>query len=76
VTAPNDPSRPFGSAGRNIGRRFPYYGTNLSLQKYFRLPWEGVRLQARGEAFNALHHTNFAAPEGSPTESGHDASHH
>jgi hypothetical protein len=65
VVVPTDPSQPFGNAGRNIARGFPYYGANVSLQKYFRLPWEGVRLQFRGEAFNALNHTNFAAPEGS-----------
>jgi hypothetical protein len=65
IVVPTDPSNPFGNAGRNIARGFPYYGTNLSLQKYFKLPWEGVKLQFRGEAFNALNHTNFSAPEGS-----------
>lgn len=65
IVLPNDPSHPFGNAGRNIARGFPYYGSNLSIQKYFKLPREAMRLQFRGEAFNALNHTNFAAPEGS-----------
>jgi hypothetical protein len=65
ITVPTDPSHPFGTAGRNIARGFPYYGSNVSIQKYFKLPREGTRLQFRAEAFNALNHTNFGAPEGS-----------
>ena len=64
IVIPKDPSQPFGNAGRNIGRGFPYYSANVSLQKDFRLPWEGARLQVRGEAFNTLNKTNFEAPSG------------
>jgi len=65
IAIPKDASQPFGTAGRNIGRGFPYYGTNVSLQKEFPLPFERVRLQFRAEAFNLLNHTNFSAPSGS-----------
>ncbi len=65
VVIPKDPSQPFGSAGRNIAKGFPYFGSNLSLQKEIRLRYERMRLQIRSEAFNILNHTNFNAPSGS-----------
>src|SRR5262249_4408344 len=44
---------PFGNAGRNIVRGYPFYQLNLGLQKGFRLPFrERTSLQFRAEAFN------------------------
>jgi hypothetical protein len=54
---------PFGNAGRNIVRGYPFYQLNLGLQKKFRLPFrERTSLQFRAEAFNLLNKTNFGAP--------------
>jgi hypothetical protein len=35
---------------------------DIAVAKSFRLPFEGHRLQLRGEAFNALNHANFLNP--------------
>lgn len=35
---------------------------DISVAKSFRLPFEGQRLQLRGEAFNAFNHANFTNP--------------
>ncbi len=56
-----DPSQPFGNAGRNIGRSDGQYTLDLAIQKSFRLPSEGKRLEFRTEAFNAFNKTNFQA---------------
>lgn len=47
-----------------VGTRGIFRGPNvqnvdLSLGKYFTMPWEGHRLQLRGEAFNAFNTVNF-----------------
>jgi len=34
----------------------------MAVAKSFALPWEGHRLQFRGEAFNALNNVNFQNP--------------
>ena len=53
----------FGSAPRTLpGLRGPrFFGTNLSLQRDFRLA-ERVRLQLRAEAFNVFNRANFLNP--------------
>ncbi|MBI4910258.1 MAG: TonB-dependent receptor [Acidobacteria bacterium] len=54
---------PFGNAGRNIVRGYPFYQLNLGLQKKFNLPFgERMSMQFRAEAFNLLNKTNFGAP--------------
>jgi hypothetical protein len=54
---------PFGNAGRNIVRGYPFYQLNLGLEKHFRLPFrERMSLQFRAEAFNLLNKTNFGSP--------------
>lgn len=54
---------PFGNAGRNIVRGYPYYQLNLRLQKRFPLPFrERMSAQFQAEAFNLLNKTNFGAP--------------
>ncbi len=61
VQLPADPSHPFGNAGRNSARATPLNQLDLGIDKNFRLPREGMRLQFRSEFFNLLNHTNFGA---------------
>ena len=68
VAIPTNVSQPFGNAGRNIARAFPYYAADVSLQKEFPLRFEKTRLQFRAEAFNLLNHTNFNAPQGNKSD--------
>jgi hypothetical protein len=54
---------PFGNAGRNIVRSYPFYQLNLGVQKRFSLPFrEKASLLFRAEGFNLLNKTNFGAP--------------
>jgi hypothetical protein len=62
IQIPTDPLHPFGNAGRNIVRGYPFNQFDLGAYKNFSLPWEGVRLQFRSEFFNLFNHTNFRAP--------------
>jgi hypothetical protein len=49
-----------GSTGtRSILRMAPMSNFDLSLGKYFSLPFEGHRVQVRAEAFNAFNNVNF-----------------
>ncbi|MBI1760892.1 MAG: TonB-dependent receptor [Acidobacteria bacterium] len=64
VVIPTDRSQPFGNAGRNIARSHSFYQVDLGLHKNFRLPWEGTKLQFRGEFFNLLNKTNFFPADG------------
>lgn len=57
---PNAPGT-FGTAGRNIIRAAGSSSVDLSLFKNFRLK-ESLKLQVRGEAFNALNHPNLGKP--------------
>jgi len=61
VQLPTDPSHPFGNAGRNSARATPINQMDLGVDKNFRLPREGMRLQFRSEFFNLFNHTNFQA---------------
>jgi len=56
-----DPSQPFGSAGRNIGRSDGIYTFDLAIDKSFPIISEARQLQFRAEAFNVLNKTNFQA---------------
>ena len=58
----SDTHRPWG-LGRNVGRGPSYFGFDLRLARSFTLR-EGVSLQAIGEAFNVLNHTNFRGVNG------------
>jgi len=53
--------KPFGNAGRNIVRGFAFHQVDLGVSKSFVLT-ERLKMQLRGEAFNVLNKTNFAAP--------------
>ncbi len=56
---------PFGNLGRNVAYGFPLYVTDFVLAKSFPLRFinERARLQFRGEFYNLLNKTNFAAPQ-------------
>jgi hypothetical protein len=51
----------FGNEGRNVLRAPGLFTMDFSLRRNFALT-ERVRLQFRGEFFNALNHTNFSVP--------------
>jgi hypothetical protein len=52
-----------GTTGTRAIVRLPgFQNFDIALMKSFKLPWEGHRLQFRGEAFNAFNHTNFYNP--------------
>lgn len=51
----------FGSSGRNIMRGLSSFNVDMSAQKYFSLT-ERIRLQFRGEFFNATNTPTFALP--------------
>ena len=58
IKAPTDPTQPFGNAGRNIVRAKDFNQLDLGIGKNFAFT-ERVKLQFRGEMFNAFNHTNF-----------------
>ncbi|MGH9763250.1 MAG: hypothetical protein ACREAC_20675, partial [Blastocatellia bacterium] len=58
VPAPNT----FGDSGRNILRGPHYVDFDMSLGKGFRIR-EGMGLEIRADAFNALNHPNFNLPD-------------
>ncbi|MCC6391889.1 MAG: TonB-dependent receptor, partial [Bryobacterales bacterium] len=62
VSIPTDPRYPWGSAGRNVARGYPFYQADIGLHKSFPLWAETRRLEFRAEAFNLLNQTNFMAP--------------
>ena len=53
-----------GTLGRNVLRGFPLAQLNLTVRREFQV-WEGVKLQARAEMFNAANHPSFSDPIGS-----------
>jgi hypothetical protein len=62
VSAPTDPSQPWGNASRNSVRGYPFYQLDIGLHKQFGLGGEARKLEVRAEAFNILNQTNFQAP--------------
>ena len=50
------------SGARAAVRLAPFFNTDLTLAKSFKLPWEGQRVQFRAEAFNAFNNVNFTNP--------------
>ena len=55
---------PFGNASRNPGRSPAFYQTDLSLNKRFQTPIEGMKVEFRTEFYNILNHTNLYLPGG------------
>jgi outer membrane receptor protein involved in Fe transport len=64
VTAPTDPSQPFGNAQRNSVRGPMFWQIDMVLSKRFNMPWRNGSFEFRGEFFNLLNRTNFRAPNG------------
>ena len=69
VVTPTDVSKPFGNAGRNIGRSHAFYQFDMGLHKDFRLFREENKLEFRAEFFNLLNKTNFQPANGQRTSS-------
>ncbi len=52
-----------GEIGNRNNLRGPsFWNLDLGLQKNFKLPWEGQRLQIRADAFNVFNHNAFGLP--------------
>jgi hypothetical protein len=64
TATPNDPSRPFGNLGRNMGRTEAIFNLDGGAHKDFNLPWEDTRLEFRAEFFNLFNTTNLGAAQG------------
>ena len=62
-------STPYGNAGRNSLRDYPFYQLDLGLHKGFRLWSESSLFDLRGEAFNALNQVNYMAPDSNKSDS-------
>ncbi len=59
----NDPRRPFGNLGRNIGRTEAIFNFDGGMHKEFPIPvTESMRLEFRGEFFNLFNTTNLGSP--------------
>ena len=63
VSVPTDVSQPLGNASRNSLRDMTFNSLNLGLHKSFRLWNDASKFELRGEAFNALNHVNYGAPD-------------
>ncbi len=62
IQTPNDPSQPFGTLGRNVGRSEAIFQFDGGLHKAFSLPVENMKLEFRSEFFNLFNTTNWGAP--------------
>jgi len=72
VTAPTDPSQPFGNAPRNGVRGPWFWQMDVVAAKDFPLPVrDQMRIQVRFEAFNVLNRVNFRAPNANRTSSNY-----
>ncbi|MCU1236274.1 MAG: TonB-dependent receptor, plug [Candidatus Solibacter sp.] len=64
VVLPSE-NQPFGTAGRNIVRGYPFYQLDGGVEKRFAIPVrDKMYIKFRAEAFNLLNKTNFGAPNG------------
>ena len=54
---------------RDPGRGPIYNALNLTLNKRFDTPIETLKVEFRGELYNAFNHTNFATPGGTVSNS-------
>ena len=55
---------PFGNLSRDPGRGPIYNNLNLAFNKRFDTPLEVLKVEFRGELYNAFNHTNFTTPGG------------
>ena len=56
------PVSPFGNMSRDPGRSPIFTTLNLAFNKRFDTPVETLKVEFRGELYNALNHTNFTQP--------------
>ena len=59
------PVSPFGNMARDPGRSPTFNSLNLAFNKRFDTPLETLKVEFRGELYNAFNHTNFTQPGGS-----------
>jgi hypothetical protein len=59
---PSTTGSPFGNATRNPGRSPAFNETDLSVNKKFITPVEGLNVEFRTELYNLFNHTNFYLP--------------
>jgi hypothetical protein len=69
VSAPTDPSQPFGNAGRNTVRGPAFWQFDASASKQIALGG-AARFELRVEAFNLFNRANFTAPNGNRSSAG------
>jgi Carboxypeptidase regulatory-like domain len=53
---------PFGNLSRNPGRTPAYNSTDIAMNKRFNTPLESLKIEFRGEMYNAFNRTNFYLP--------------
>ena len=58
------PVSPFGNMSRDPGRSPIFTTLNLAFNKRFDTPMEQLKVEFRGELYNAFNHTNFTQPGG------------
>jgi hypothetical protein len=58
------PVSPFGNMARDPGRSPAYNSLNIAMNKRFDTPLESLKVEFRGELYNAFNHTNFPQPGG------------
>ncbi|HEY0162144.1 MAG TPA: TonB-dependent receptor [Edaphobacter sp.] len=56
---------PFGNMARDPGRSPTFNTLNIAFNKRFDTPLEALKVEFRGELYNAFNHTNFTGPGGS-----------
>jgi hypothetical protein len=55
---------PFGDLTRDPGRGPTFNSLNVAFNKFFDTPSERLKIEFRGELYNAFNHTNFSQPAG------------
>jgi hypothetical protein len=73
VSVPTDVSHPYGNAGRNSLRDYPYYSLDTAVHKAFMLWSDSSNLDFRAEAFNVLNQVNYGAPDSNRSDGGFGA---
>jgi Carboxypeptidase regulatory-like domain/TonB-dependent Receptor Plug Domain len=69
VSVPTDVTHPYGNAGRNSLRDYPFYQLDTALHKSFELWNEASQLDFRAEAFNILNQVNYGPPDSNRSDS-------
>ena len=68
----NDPSSPFGTLGRNVGRSESIFQFDGGAHKAFSIPKsENMKLEFRAEFFNLFNTTNWGAPNSNVSNSNY-----